>query len=142
MFSGEGEYCAQGGELGDGGESLVEINPFDLREALSDKSGLVLLDGPIWASLDMKDPLATDNLSTFGPRDDIVDVELLPSSHFVFTSCEPLNSIGTGHCFVVSLWLGSLGVSKVGTGTVGGDVVSWIVIRDRGTSCTLGTRVR
>ena len=121
---------------------MIEIDPFDLREALSDKSSLVLLDSPVWASLDTKDPLATDDLSTFGLRDDIIDVELLPSSHFIFASCEPLNGIRTGHCFVVSFWLRSLGVGEVGAGTIGRDVVSWIIVRDWRTNVMLGTRVR
>ena len=142
VFGGEGEYCAQRGELGDGSESLIEIDTFNLCEALGDESSLVLLDSPVWASFDMKDPLATDDLSTFGPRDDIIDVELLLSSHFVFTGCEPLDGIRAGHCFVVSLWLGSLGVGEVGAGTVGRNIVSWIVVRDGGTNCTLGTRIR
>ena len=121
---------------------MIEIDPFDLCEALSDESSLVLLDSPVWASLDMKDPLATNDLSTFGPRDDIVDVELLPSSHFIFASCEPFDGIGTGHCFVVSFWLRSIGVSEVGAGTVGRDIVLWIIVGDGRTNVTLGTRVR
>jgi hypothetical protein len=112
-----------------------------LCEALGNESRLVLLDSSIWASLDTKNPLAANDLSSFGPRDNVINVKLLPSSHFIFTSCEPLDSIGTGHGFIISLWLGDLSISKVGTGTVGGNVVSWVIVGNGKTNGTLETRV-
>src|SRR6266851_1604462 len=90
----------------------------------------------------MKNPLAADNLLSFGPRDDVIYVELLPGSHLVFTCCEPFDGVGTGHGFIICLWFGSLGNGEVGVMTVGGYIVVWVVIRDGGMNGALGTRVR
>jgi len=90
----------------------------------------------------MKNPLAADNLSSFGLRNDVVHVKLLPGLHFVFTCHEPFDGVGTSHGFIICLWFGSLSVGEVGAMTIGGYVVVWVIVRDGGTNGALGTRVR
>jgi len=68
---------------------LIKVDPFDLCKALGDKPGLVLLDGPIWASLDTEYLFAANDLVTFGLRNNVVHVKMLSSLHLVFTGREP-----------------------------------------------------
>ena len=84
-----------------------------MHKALGDKPGLVLLDGPVWASLNMEYPFAANDLAAFGLRDNIVHVEVLSSLHLIFTSCEPFGGIRTGHSFIISLWFRCLGIGKI-----------------------------
>ena len=121
---------------------MIEVDPFDLSKALGYESGFVLLNGTVWASLDMKDPFASDNFSSFGARDNVVHVELFPSSHFVLAGREPFDGIGAGHGFIVGLWLRGLDVGEIGMVIIRGNAVARIVVGDGGTNGALGTRER
>jgi hypothetical protein len=99
-----------------------------LCKSLDDELGLVLLDGPVWALLNMKDPFAANDLSFLRLRDAIIHIKLLLSLHLIFLGYEPFESIRTSYGFIISLWLRGLSISKVGTMTVEGNVIAWVII--------------
>jgi hypothetical protein len=121
---------------------LIEVDAFDLCESLSNKLGLVFLNTAVWAPFDAKDPLASNNLPSFGPGDDVVDIELLPSSHLFSTGREPFSGVWAIHGFIIGFWLRSFGISNVGMVTIGGDSIAWVIVRDGRTYCALGMRGR
>ena len=62
-----GEFCHRG-------EGLVEIDAFNLREALGDDSGFVFLNGTVGSPLDAEDPFTPNYLAAFRPGDNVIDV--------------------------------------------------------------------
>jgi hypothetical protein len=119
---------------------LIEVDAFDLCEPLSNEPGLVFLNCAVWAPFDAKDPFTSNDFPSFGPRYDVVHVQMLPGLHLVFAGREPFGSIWARHGFVVGLWFGYLSIGDIGAVTVGRDVVAWIVVGDRRTCAALGTR--
>jgi len=113
------EYSMEGGEFGNWGKSLVEVNALNLSEALCNDPSFILLNAFIWATLDMENPFASNNLPSFWLRNDVIDFQVLPSVHLIFASCEPLGSIRTGHGFVVCLRFRDLSIGGVGAVVVG-----------------------
>jgi hypothetical protein len=120
---------------------LVEVNAFNLCEPLSNKASFVLLNTAIWASLDMENPLASDNLLSLRLRYDVVHVQVLPSLHLIIAGHEPFGSVSAGHGFIIGLWLGDIGVGDIGVMTVGGDVVMWVLLGMGGWMVCLGQEV-
>jgi hypothetical protein len=64
----------EGGKFGDRSKYLVEVNALDLGETLGDNVSFVFLNTSIRATLDMENPFASDDLSSFQLRDDVVDI--------------------------------------------------------------------
>jgi hypothetical protein len=121
---------------------LVEVNAFNLCEPLSNEASFVLLNTAIRASLDMENPLASDNLPSLRLRYDVVYIQVLPSLHLIIAGHEPFGSVWAGHGFIIGLWLGDIGVSDISVMTIGGDVVTWVIVRDGRMDGALGMRGR
>ena len=61
--SGNNKEATKGGKFGNERESLLVINSLNLSIALSNKSGLVMIDGVVRSIFEFVDPLAADWLS-------------------------------------------------------------------------------
>jgi hypothetical protein len=70
----ECEDSLERGEFRHRGKGLVEIDAFNLHEALGNDSGFVFLNGTIGSLLDVEDPFTPDYLAAFWPGDVVVDV--------------------------------------------------------------------
>jgi len=64
----------EGGKFGDRSKYLVEVDALDLGETLGDNASFVFLNTSIRATLDTENPFASDDLSSFQLRDDVVDI--------------------------------------------------------------------
>ena len=119
--------------MGDGCEGLVEIDSFDLGEALRDNAGLILLNFAIGSAFLAVDPLAADYLLAIQPRHNLEDfhgLERLP----LFLACSfPHGHVQPCHG-LVRLWLRACvrlsyaGMFSVAWSTfVRRDVIAWVI---------------
>jgi hypothetical protein len=128
VFSSEGKNGVEGREFGNGGEGLIEVNAFDLSETLSNDVGLVLLYTAVGTMFDTKDPFAAYNFVAFQPRDNVVDVQVLPSMHFFFAGGKPLGGVWTSHSLVIHLQLRGLSIGDIGMALIRGNTVARVII--------------
>jgi hypothetical protein len=139
---GEGEDGVERREFGNWCKGLVKVDTFNLGETLCDDAGFMLLYTAVSTVFDMKDPLAAYDLVAFWSRDNVVNIQILPGSHFLFAGSEPLSSIRASHGLIVCLQLGGLSICDVGVVLVRQNAIARIIIRDRKASGAFGTRER
>jgi len=140
VFGGESKDGVEGREFGNRGEGLVEIDAFNLGETLCNDVCFVLLYTAVGSVFDVENPFATYDLVTFWPRDDVINVQALPSLHLLFTGGEPLSSIRASHGNVVCLRLRSIGIGDIGMVFIGRDAVTWVIIQNWRASGVFRTR--
>ena len=92
-FSSKGKDSIKGREFGNGSKGLVKINTFNLYETLCDDVCFVFLYATISSTFNVENPFAAYNFATFWPRDNVVNVQVLPSLHLLFIGSKPLSSI-------------------------------------------------
>ena len=113
-----------------------------MSETLSDDACLVLLYAAVGTMFDTKDPFAAYNFVAFQPGDDVVDVQVLPSTHFFLTGSKPLGGVQTSHSLIVHLWLRSLSIGDIGMVLIRGDTIVRVIIQDRRASSVFRMRGR
>ena len=120
--------------MGDGCEGLVEIDSFDLGEALRDNAGLILLNFAIGSAFLAVDPLAADYLFAFRSRHNLEDFHGLERLPF-FLACRfphgrvgPCHGLGVRFGFRVSVRPSYAGMFSVAWSTfVRRDVIAWVI---------------
>ena len=86
----KGEHCTDGGGLHNWAECLIKVHTRSLCEAAKDPACLVPLKRAISLQLVLEDPLAGDDISPRGARNEVPSVVLQERPMFFFHSSPPI----------------------------------------------------